>query len=190
MFGPTIDLFLQQTYARSIYILKQPVTNEEVIWILAPLIVTLILMEVYFGRYRKEELGWNTAFGNSLILIFVSANLLRFIVINDLWTDPIRSGTIIVLLLVGFILTFIDFFHTLPEDWAFTMSSKFPISFIAFLAILFIYGNIPLDKITLSAFVLIFIAAYLIMTIIHYLTPAFRGLMPQEVPEPTKEKEI
>lgn len=189
MISPAIDSFFTQSFERAIFILKQPVTNDEVIWILAPLIVTLLLMEIYFGRYRKEELGWNTAFGNSLILIFISANLIHFIQKNNLWADPVRTGTVLVLLLVGLVMVLIDFFHALPESWAFAMSSKFPMSFIAFLAILFVYAEIPLDHITLSAFIIIFIAAYVIMTVIHNATPAFKGLLPQEVPDPTVKEE-
>ena len=41
-------------------------------------VVTLI-MTLYFGRHRDEELGWNTAFGNSLTLLFVSIDLFRYI---------------------------------------------------------------------------------------------------------------
>ncbi len=188
MISPAIDYFLAQTTERAVYILKQPFTNEEVIWILAPLIITLILMELYFGRYRQEELGWNTAFGNSMVLIFISANLVHYIQRNDLWTDPIRAGIVITLLLVGFVLTILDFFHILPEDFAFAVSSKFPISFLAFLSILFVYGNIPMDKFTIYGFIAIFILTYVLITLLHYLTPAFKGLLPQEVPDPIEEE--
>jgi len=172
------------SYERAIHILSQPLTNENLLWILVPLFLTLILMELYFGRYESEELGWNTAFGNSLILIFVSANLVNHLVNNNLWVDPIKAGVVYTLLLIGFILTILDYFHALPEQLAFTISSKFPISFIAFLAILFIYVDIPLDYITLIALIGIFIIAYLIISIVHILTPTFHGLMSQEVPNP------
>jgi len=185
MISPIVDEFLLQTISRAVYILRQPFTNEEVIWILAPLIAALILMEIYFGRYKDEELGWNTAFGNSLILVFISANLIHFVIRNHLITDPVRSGVVIVLILVGIILTIIDYFHALPEDWAFALSSRFPMSFIAFLAILFVYSEIPLDQITLGAFIFIFIVAYVLVTIIHYTTPAVRSLLPRDVPDPT-----
>ncbi len=169
---------------RAIYILSQPLSNENLMWILVPLFLTLILMELYFGRYKKEELGWNTAFGNSLILIFVSANLINHLINNNLWADPVKAGVVFTLLILGFTLTLLDYFHALPEKLAFTVSSKFPISFIAFLAILFVYIDIPLDTTTLVALTLIFLAAYLVISIVHFLTPTFHGLMSQEVPDP------
>ena len=176
--------FLSTSFERALYILKQPMNNEDLLWIIVPLALTLILMEFYFGRYKREELGWNTAFGNSLILIFVSANLINHLARQDLWADPIKTGIVLVLLLVGFLLTTLDFFHALPESLAFTISSKFPISFISFLAILFVYIDIPIDYYTSGALTMIFIAAYLIITSIHFLTPTFRGLLSKDVPEP------
>lgn len=179
-----IPELLINSYERATFILSQPLHNENLLWILVPLFLTLILMELYFGRYKKEELGWNTAFGNSLILIFVSANLINHLINNNLWADPVKTGVIITLLILGFTLTLLDYFHALPEKLAFTVSSKFPISFIAFLAILFVYIDIPLDIITLIALGLIFIVAYIIISIVHFLTPTFHGLMSQEVPDP------
>ena len=99
---------------RAIYILSQPLSNENLMWILVPLFLTLILMELYFGRYKKEELGWNTAFGNSLILIFVSANLINHLINNNLWADPVKAGVVFTLLILGFTLTLLDYFHALP----------------------------------------------------------------------------
>ena len=102
-----LGIFLTQTYERAIFILRQILT-QEVLWILAPLVITLILMEMYFGRYKEEELGWNTAFGNTLILIFISANLIHHLHINQMWMDPVRTGVVITLLFLGFVLTLID----------------------------------------------------------------------------------
>ena len=179
-----IPEILSNGYERALHILSQPLHNENLLWILVPLFLALILMELYFGRYEKEELGWNTAFGNSLILIFVSANLVNHLINNNLWTDPVKAGVVFTLLFLGFILTLLDYFHALPEKLAFTVSSKFPISFIAFLAILFVYIDIPIDTTTLLSLGLIFIAAYLIISLVHFLTPTFHGLMSQEVPDP------
>ena len=176
--------FMVGSLDRALFILKQIIENKDLLWILAPIVVSLILMELYFGRYEREELGWNTAFGNSLILIFVSANLVNHMRGFDLWGDPIKLGVIITLLLVGFLLTFIDYFHALPESWAFATSSKLPMSFIAFMASLFIYVSLPPDLVTLGAFGIILIAAYILISIIHFLTPKFKGLLSKDVPEP------
>ena len=180
----TFNLFVASSWDRAIFILKQIIENKDLLWILAPIVISLILMELYFGRYKREELGWNTAFGNSLILIFVSADLINHIRGGNLWMDPIKMGVIITLLLVGLLLTLIDYFHALPEAWAFAISSKLPMSFIAFMASIFIYIDLPTEYVTLGAFVIMLLAFYIAVIGVHLLTPTFRGLLSNEVPEP------
>jgi hypothetical protein len=102
----------------------------------------------------------------------------------DLGGDPIKLGVIITLVIVGFLLTFIDYFHALPESWAFAISSKLPMSFIAFMASVFVYVSLPTNNITLGAFGMILIAVCILISIMHFLTPAFKGLLSKEVPEP------
>ncbi|MCJ7429449.1 MAG: hypothetical protein MUP66_03600, partial [Candidatus Nanohaloarchaeota archaeon QJJ-5] len=36
---------------------------------LTPIIVGMLVLELYFGRYTHEELGWNTAVGNATMLV-------------------------------------------------------------------------------------------------------------------------
>lgn len=190
MISPVIDKFIANSFDRGLFIIQEPLKNEELIWALIPIIATLILIELYFGRYKREEIGWNTAFGNSLILIFVSADLIKYLIRTDaLWLDPIKTGIVAGLIGVGFIMTFVDFFHILPKEWAFAISSKLPTSFLAVISILFIYISIPIDYITAGALFLLLLAAYIIIIIIHHLVPAFKGLFPEEVPDPLLEED-
>ncbi|MBS3171964.1 hypothetical protein J4438_00060 [Candidatus Woesearchaeota archaeon] len=190
MISSTIDKFIAESFDRALFVVQEPLKNEELIWALIPIIVTLILIEIYFGRYRREELGWNTAFGNSLILIFVSADLIKYSIrTNILGTDPIKTGIIVGLITVGFIITFVDFFHMMPREWAFAISSKLPTSFLAIISMLFIYIDIPIDYITATALFLLLLNMYIVLIIIHHLIPAFRGLFPEEVPDPILEED-
>jgi len=190
MISPIVDQFIAQSFDRAIFIVKEPVNNEGLIWALIPILATLILIELYYGRYRREEIGWNTAFGNSLILIFVSADLIkRLIQTNTLGTDPIKTGIVVGLIATGFILTFVDFFHAMPKEWAFALSSKLPTSFLAIIATLFIYINIPIDYITAATLFLLLLTMYIVIIIVHHLIPAFKGLLPEEVPDPLLEED-
>ena len=63
-------------YLRFRELFLAPVHHPSMIWIVVPLLMALLLMTIYFAKYRDEELGWNTALGNSLVLIFVSVALL------------------------------------------------------------------------------------------------------------------
>jgi nucleoside-diphosphate-sugar epimerase len=43
---------------KSMFTGKQPLLTKEMLWILLPSLATLFLFELYFGRYKLEELGW------------------------------------------------------------------------------------------------------------------------------------
>ena len=72
-----VNVFLQQTWKEFILILKAPSLVPEMWWIITPLFVTFLVMTFYFGVYKREELGWNTALGNTIVLMFVAIDLLR-----------------------------------------------------------------------------------------------------------------
>lgn len=183
--------YVLQIYERTIEIVVQPARFPEMIWILAPLAATLILMELYFSRYEDEELGWNTAFGNSLVLIFVSASLIKNMYLQGQLSaglDPLKLGTVIAVLLVGFILTVLDYFHAAPEKIAFGLSSRLPINFLAYSAILVVYGGLPIDFITAAGFVVVLLLVAISLRLISDLVPKVREIFIPEPPEPTEQK--
>ena len=180
-------VLLTQLYNRTIEIIIQPGINTEMIWILAPLLATLLLMELYFSRYEDEELGWNTAFGNSLVLIFISASLLKQMYLQGGLTyniDPVQLGTISAVLLVGFILTTLDYFHVIPEEIAFGLSSRLPINFLAYAAILMVYGSLPIDFITAVGFVIVLILLSIALKVINNMVPKVKEIIMPEPPAP------
>lgn len=168
-----------EIYERFIEIILAPFQSREMMWILVPVIASLFLMDFYFKRYKREELGWNTAFGNSLVLIFVSIDLFRFLYNHDMLDYvALENALVIAIALLGFMLTLESFFHLLPKDAAFGFSSRLPINVIAGLAIIIIYSGISIDIYTA-------IVAVIFTVIIWFLLKAFSLLVPEsgEIPE-------
>ena len=98
---------------RFIDLLDTPAHHPEMLWIVIPLLLIIVLMTVYFAKYRDEELGWNTALGNSFILIFVSIDLFRTI-----FSDGRSIGAMVlasILLIESVVLLFVNFTHFLPK---------------------------------------------------------------------------
>ena len=170
------------TYSRFMELITAPYHHKDMIWIVLPLVTALFLMQLYFGRYKKEELGWNTAVGNSLALIFVAVDLTRQIYLNSASTTVFNfifdnfSKVMIVFILgiVSFWLLFGEFFHLFPKKFAFLISSSLPTTLIAYLAIILIYTKIPIDFSILLASLMMFIVLTILFKIIHMLEPAFR----------------
>ena len=147
---------------RFVELVSAPVKNPEMIWIALPLILTLVMVELYYGKYKSEKLGWNTALTNALVLVFVSLNLFQFIFVQEgskFFKIFHVSGfyVALVILLLGILLFFIDFFHTLPESLAFTISAHLPINITAYAAIVMVYNSLPLDFATILAWLALII---------------------------------
>ncbi len=161
------EVYAEQLINRFLDIVLAPYNHPEMLWIAIPLLITIFLMEFYFGKYKKEELGWNTAYGNAIVLIFVAVDLVRHVYnLGDLFSFHFKTLIIGLLIIDGVILVLIDFYHLLPKTFAFGLSSKLPINFLAYCAIIFVYTNISPTIITLAALLLFLIAIFTIMKII------------------------
>ncbi|MGV8171851.1 MAG: hypothetical protein ACP5OA_04115 [Candidatus Woesearchaeota archaeon] len=170
-------------FNRSRDMIEAPARIPEMLWMLLPLLATLILMESYFGRYKDEELGWNTAFGNALVLMFVAIDLFRHLyeptgstVLQFIATaTEIKIIVPLLVALMALILIFIDFFHFIPKKIAYIMSSPIYINLIGLLGIIVVYtANIPLDWTTVFACFILFIIANLITLLLYYIIPSYK----------------
>ncbi|MDD5253617.1 MAG: hypothetical protein PHG05_00755 [Candidatus Nanoarchaeia archaeon] len=165
-----MDLFL--IFERVWDLVKAPIDFPQMFWILTPLLLNLLLMEFYFARYKREELGWNTAFGNSLVLVFVSIDLIRHQVSSLTFNFfDLRFLLLVSVIFIGALLTLLDFFHILPKSLAFVVSSKFPINSIMLLLIILTYSLIPLDSTTLIASLIFLILFYFLLEVVWILIP-------------------
>jgi hypothetical protein len=132
-----------------------PFTHPAMQWIIIPLMLTFMLTEFYFFRHPDEELGWNTALMNSLVLVFVAIDLTKTVFehqtpvqVAKLFIVSLRSGenlgiflTISFIGILGLGLAFINYFHLLPRKMAYLLSSHAPINFIALTAIVSVYTS-------------------------------------------------
>jgi hypothetical protein len=161
-----------QIWSRFLEIIYSPLVFKDMLWILIPLLVTMLFIEFYFGFYVEEQLGWNTAFGNTLVLMFVSLNLGKQLYDSGLlFNDQLKTIIVMAVLIEAVLIGFFDFFHILPERFAFKISGTLPINFVAISAIIIVYTNVPIDPITLSALVLLLITLAAFIGLIHLIEP-------------------
>ena len=169
-------------FGRVMNIFQAPFEQSNMLWMLIPLLITLLAMEFYFGRYKEEELGWNTAFGNALVLLFISIDLFRHVYepIGGSIGDVVFSAhpkiiISLVILALALILMIINFFHFLPKKAAYIISSPPYINLVGLLAIIIVYSeSVLLDLTTLFACISIFILANIIFTIIYLIVPSYK----------------
>ena len=177
---PSLAAYFQEfVMPRFLEMVRVPLDHKEVFWSLIPLIITLLLVQLYFGRNRQEELGWESAYSNSIILIFVAADLVKHIIarygypaVLELWSEAFYKGLIVLAVLFGAVcLFFIDYFHSISKRISFFLSSSLVIVFLAFLAIISVYSDITFDYHTLVATLLFFFVLCIFFKIFRNIVP-------------------
>ncbi len=179
----TQNYIVNDLYPRGIAVVDAPFKVPEMLWMLIPILGTIILMEFYFGRYKEEELGWNTAFGNSLVLTFVAIDLFRrtyepagISIKEALMSGEIKIMISMVLFAFAILLVLMDFLHFLPKKIAYLISSSSFVHMIAILGIIVVYSlSMPLDWTTLLACFLIFLLANFLLHILYWIIPEYRS---------------
>ncbi len=146
--------------------------EPEVLWNVIPLVFATLLIILYFGRYSDENPGWNTYLTNSLVLIFVSMGLLRYIhsidnagAVNFIYYQS-KSLAAVFLLLIGSILLRFNFEHILPERFAKYISSPMTINLSAFAIILFVYSKLPSNFEMLVSLIIIVLGLSIIFNLL------------------------
>ncbi len=145
-------------------------------WIVIPLIATIIVMQIYFTRYKLEKAGWNTVTANSLVLIFLSMDLFRQLSNKGLLRlDFVPSyefsstALVFCVLALGVLLFLLNFFHFWPEILAFKFASHLNINLFAYLMLVVVYASLPLDGITLVSGIIFLILMNLIFFLLKKL---------------------
>jgi len=130
----------------NILVLLKTTIEPEVLWVVLPLFIATIVMIVYFEKYAEEKPGWNTYVANSLVLLFVSIYLLRFLynvdgvgLINYI-TFLNRFVLSLLILFMGIAILFTNFSHFLPEKIAKYLGSPLTLNLIAYIAIVMVYS--------------------------------------------------
>ncbi|MBW2977379.1 hypothetical protein KY331_00895 [Candidatus Woesearchaeota archaeon] len=180
-FSSFLNYIQDYLWPRFIELVTAPYNHKNMIWIITPMIIVLVLMELYFGRYKQEELGWNTAVGNSIVLFFVSIDLFRYLYEHNIhlefWQFIFENlkGLFVASIvgLSGIWMLLANFFHVLPKKLAFFISSSLPINVIAYVAIVTVYSEVPFDLITLNAGLILFIGLMLVFGLIHLIEPKY-----------------
>jgi len=146
--------------------------GSEVLWITFPLLVATVVMLVYFEKYKEERPGWNTCVANSLVLLFISMILFRYIyslgdrgIINFV-TYLNQFIVSLIILFLGFVILFLNFKHFLPQKIAEYMSSPLTLNLVAYIAVLYVYSEGHGDFDIFIALLILFIVLIIILNLI------------------------
>lgn len=131
---------------RLVEIVLAPLNNPGIIPSLLPLALGAVVLELYFGKYEHESLGWNTSVGNAVIWVTTGINL---ILTNSLTgTERLAAYGLIV---VGALIGYMNFFHKWGQNIAFRASSSGIIYTVGYITVIVAGTDIPVNEVTFKA---------------------------------------
>lgn len=148
-----------------------PVRHPEMLPSLIPIILGAVVIELYFGKYSQEELGWNTSVGNSIIWIATGVNLL----INSS-LEAVERNAALFLIIVGAGLGYMNFFHKWSSTVAFVVSSAGIVYSLAYIIVVLVKTGIPINSTSMKASLIFLVGVNIAFKIIQsFETPADNG---------------
>ena len=123
-----------------------PVRQTELLPTVLPLIIGVLVIELYFGKHENEELGWNTAVGNSIS--WMSTGIILLITTE---TSPQERYATYGIIGAGALLGYLDFYHKLSDTVAFIVSSSGIVYTLAYISVIMIKTSMPVNMTTLKA---------------------------------------
>jgi len=123
-------------------ILASPFKEWSLWWLLAPIFILWILMELYFGKFKKEKLGWNTSLANGISLSWIGVESMRFLFSTK--PDPFWFRFIIISLIIlyGIIVFFLAFSHKISGNITYLLASPTPVYYLSTITILWGHGSL------------------------------------------------
>jgi hypothetical protein len=162
-----------KTWDRAMELVYAPLDHQNMLWTAIPLFIATLFMTLYFGRYKKEELGWNTAFGNTMVFLFVAISIIREMynqgggTFDSLFASELYTILSISLMVGGFLLMFFTYFHLLPKKLAFFLFSAPPINVTVYVVMTIVYADVIPDYLTALAGIVLLILILILAKIIQ-----------------------
>ena len=166
--------FLNELLIGFVELFSAPFKDITVFWLIIPLFVMWLILEVYFGKHKSEKLGWNTALGNGMTLTWISLDMIKnlfFVAPTDKW---LKFGVMMGFLVYGVIVIFTAFKHKVSEKIAFMVAAPTPIYYFAGIAVLWAFGTLQLTLV-------IIIDIFILFTLVLIFTWILKKMMKSDV---------
>lgn len=161
-------MFLNQLFEALKLIGRSFIKEPEIWWFLAPVFILWIVMEVYFGQYKKERIGWNSLLANGISFAWINVASLRV-----LFSSPIRGNNFQVRLLISllfliysFFVIYIAFRHSLSEKMGQWLAGPTTVYFLSTVSVLWGQGVLVISEWVLIDFIILYLIVYLLFWLI------------------------
>jgi len=159
-------------------IFSAPFKDASIWWLLTPILLFWIIIEIYFGRHKTEKLGWNTALGNGLSMFWIVVISFKVLFTESLGLFSVDKLIFIIFIAIySFFIIFSSFTHKIKENVFFLIASPSAVYYLSAIAVLWIH-----DLFTISIWIITdLIILYLIVLI-------FESILKRVIPEVSSQE--
>jgi len=143
------------------------VKEGSVWWFLIPVFLLWIGMEIYFGQYKKERLGWNSILANGISFTWINIAAFRVLFKNGLEGSGLRLAILVLFFLYGMFIIYLGFFHKLSPKSAAFLAGPSQIYFLSVVSILWGQGLLVINKFVFLDLIIAYIIIALIFKLIR-----------------------
>jgi len=127
-------------------IFSSPFRDLSILWLLVPIIFFWFVMEIYFGRYKKEKLGWNSALGYGLSMFWIVVISFKTIFENNFELFSIDKLLFVIFVAAySVFIIFISFTHRMKAKIFFFFTSPTLVYYLFAIALLWVNGLINIS---------------------------------------------
>jgi hypothetical protein len=154
---------------------KSFIKDPSIWWFLAPVFLLWIGMEFYFGQYKKERLGWNSALANGISFTWINIAAFRVLFMEDMMVDSfwLRFTILSLFFVDGAIVIYVAFFHKGSAKFSAFLAGPTRIYFLSTVSILWGQGILIINK----WIFLDFLIAYFIIGSLFWLVRRKLGIL-------------
>jgi hypothetical protein len=176
-----IEIYLTGLFHTLVKFLYAPLIFPKMFWILIPVIMVILLMEMYFWRYPRLNLEFHKSMENTIFLLFISFDLLRYVSMDG-YHNAVKIYLCIGFVIFNVIIALLDFYHKLPLSLIGKLSSKLVVAYFSYIILVLIYSDM-LDVYSVLSLVYILLSVIIFFLIILIVRKIFTILEPKSYEE-------
>ena len=185
-----LGLFIENIQGAFKEIFEATLIEPSIWWLITPLIILWITIEIYLGEHPQEKLGWNTLLANGISLCWIAIESIRFLFYEPTLTlFAERFVILLVILGYGIFVVINSFLHRGPIRIMSFLAGPSLVYFLAVVTILWGHGLLDITPwVAVALFFLFVILAGAFAVLKMMLAEDFIGFIPS-LPRPGIPKE-
>jgi len=154
-------------------IFSAPFRDPSILWLLIPIILFWFILEIYFGKYKQEKIGWNTTLGYGLSMFWIVVISFKTLFENNFELFGIdKLIFLIIISAYSIFIIYVSFTHKLKEKIFFLFTSPTLVYYLLAIAILWVHGLLNISFWVFIDLIILYIIILILETIMKKLIPA------------------